>query len=88
MDFLAKLKNLVRYARITGAANNEEQFPVQQMEYKGKVVNVYQHFPFGVYANCSSDNSLGLMFSVEGSEDVRAAICGTPENRPTDLEQG
>lgn len=88
MDFLAKLKNIVRYASITGPANNADRFPVQQMTYKGKEVNVYQHFPFGVYANCSDKNSLGLLFAVEGDSEVRAAICGTPENRPRDLEQG
>lgn len=87
LDFLAKLKNLIRFARITGAADNLQQFPVQQMEYKGKVVNVFQIFPYGIYANVSSKDGLGVMFSVDGNPDNRAAISFTPQKRPDDLEE-
>lgn len=84
--FLGKLKNIIRFAKITGAADNAAQFPVQQMEFKGKVVNALQLFPYGFYANVSAD-SLGVMFSIEGNESNRAAISYTPNLRPDDLEQ-
>lgn len=82
-----KLKNIVRFAQITGPADNNSQFPTQQMTYKGKVVNVLQVFPYGVYANVSSTDSLGIMFSIDGSENNRAAISYTPQKRPNDLAQ-
>lgn len=87
MGFLDKLKNIVRFARITGPADNSANFPVQQMSFKGKVVNVLQIFPYGMYANSASDDSLGVMFSIDGSENNRAAISYTPQRRPNDLEQ-
>lgn len=86
MDFLARLKNLLRFAKITGPADNEKQFPVQQMTYKGKVVDCLQIFPYGVYANLS-DDCLGVMFSIDGNPENRAAISYTPKLRPNDLEQ-
>lgn len=85
--YLDKLKNIVRFAQVTGPADNEAQFPVQQMTFKKKVVNVVQVFPYGLYSNVSSEDSLGVMFSIDGSENNRAAISYTPQKRPTDLEQ-
>lgn len=87
MAFLDKLKNLVRFSQVTGAANNEVDYPVQQMTFKRKVVNVLQLFPYGLYSNVSSNDSLGVMFSIDGSENNRAALSYTPQLRPKDLEQ-
>ena len=87
MAFLDKLKNIVRFAQVTGQVDNSASFPVQQMTFKGKVINVLQIFPYGIYSNISSDDSLGVMFAIDGSENNRAAISYTPQKRPTDLEQ-
>lgn len=86
-DFLVKLKNLIKFGVVTGGADNASQFPVQQMVYKGKVVNALQIFPYGLYANNASDDSLGVIFSIDDNENNRAALCFTPKRRPTDLEQ-
>ena len=87
MGSLDKIKNIVRFAQVTGPADNEADFPVQQMTFKGKVINVLQIFPYGVYSNISADDSLGVMFSIDGSENNRAALSYTPQLRPKDLEQ-
>lgn len=86
MDLLAKLKNIVRRVKITGPADNTGQFPVQQMTFKGKLINVMQIFPYGTYSNLSNE-SLGVMFSIDGNSSDRVALCYDPKNRPKDLEQ-
>ena len=73
---------LVRWARITKASTDDKQFPVQQMEYLGKVADGIIVFPYGVHANVPAD-SLALMFAVEGNPENRAAIAWTPKDRPT-----
>lgn len=88
MDFLAKLKNLIRYAKVTGPADNTKEFPVQQVTFKGKTADTYMVFPYGMYANADTQNSVAVLFSVDGNDDNRAAIPSNPQNRPTDLAEG
>ena len=57
------------------------------MTFKGKVSNIFQVFPYGLFSNLSND-SLGVTFALDGSENNRAAISGTFHSRPSDLEQG
>lgn len=76
-----KLKNLIRFARITKAGSDTEQFATQQMEYLGKVADGLIVFPYGIHGNVPPD-SLALMFAVQGNPDNRAAIAWTPKNRP------
>lgn len=83
---LNKLKNLLRYARITGSADNTKQFPVQQINYKGKVANSFIGLPYGIYANVENDY-LGIMCAIDGAEDNRVLIPLTADKRPRDLEQ-
>jgi phage gp45-like len=82
---LSFLKNLIRWARITGPANNQENFSVQQVTYLGKTADSLIVFPYGHHANVSND-SLALMFSIASNPENRAAIAWTPNDRP-DLEQ-
>lgn len=76
------LRNLLRWARITKAGSDTEQFATQQMEYLGKVADGLIVFPYGMHANATPD-SLALMFAVQGNADNRAAIAWTPKDRPT-----
>lgn len=87
MEFLSKIRNLIKLATVTGAADNSTQIPVQQMKFKKKLVDAMQIFPYGFYGNCSSNDSLGIVFSIEGHDSVRGAISYTPYLRPRDLEQ-
>lgn len=88
MDFLAKLKAMIQHAVVSGPANNSDQFPVQQITYKGKVSNCMMIFSYGHYANCSSSDTLVSVFEVEGDEDNKAGLGYTPKKRPIDLEPG
>ena len=87
MASLDKLKNLLRFGQVTGSADNAANFPVQQMTFKEKVINALQIFNYGIYANVSSNDSLAILFSIDGSENNRAALSYTPLLRPKDLEQ-
>ena len=87
LDLLAKLKNVVRWGTVTGPVDQVQQFPVQQVTYKGKVVNCMMAFPYGMYSHVSSTNVLTMMFAMEGNADNRAAIPLIPQKRPVDLEQ-
>lgn len=73
--------NMIRWARITKAGSDTEQFAAQQMEYLGKVADGLIVFPYGIHANVPAD-SLALMFAVQGNPDNRAAIAWTPKDRP------
>lgn len=76
------LSRLLRWARITKAGSDTEQFATQQVSYLGKTANALMVFPYGVHANVPPD-SLALMFSVQDSADNRAAIAWEPKDRPT-----
>lgn len=73
--------NMIRWARITKAGSDAEQFATQQMEYLGKVADGIIVFPYGIHANVPAD-SLALMFAVQDNPDNRAAIAWTPKKRP------
>ena len=88
VDYLAKIKGLIKLGFVTGPANNDDKFPVQQMTFKGKAVDVMQLNPYGLYSNVKTDSSLGLMFVSDCAPENRAALCFTPEERPRDLENG
>ena len=75
-------RDLLRWARITKAGTDADQFAVQQMEYLGKVADGLIVFPYGLHGNVPAD-SLALMFAVQGNPDNRAAIAWAPKDRPT-----
>lgn len=70
-----------RWGRITKAGADDQQFPVQQVEYLGKVADTFMVFAYGHHANVTND-ALALILSVQGNPDNRAAIAGTPKDRP------
>lgn len=80
------LRNLLRWARITKAGSDDQQFATQQMEYLGKVADGLIVFPYGIHGNVPPD-ALALMFAVQGNADNRAAIAWTPKDRPK-LKEG
>jgi hypothetical protein len=75
------LRNILRWCRITKAGSDTGQFPVQQMEYLGKVGDGAMLFPYGVHGNVPAD-TLTLMGAVQGNPDNRVAIGVLPKNRP------
>ncbi len=73
--------NMIRWARITKAGSDDQQFATQQMEYLGKVADGLIVFPYGLHGNVPPD-ALAMMFAIQGNPDNRAAIAWTPKNRP------
>jgi len=74
-------RNLLRWARITKAGSDDQQFAVQQLEYLGKTADSLIVFPYGLHGNVPPD-ALALMFAMQGNPDNRAAIAWTPKIRP------
>lgn len=83
------LGNMIKRAVVTLAGSDNKQVPIQQITYNGKVADAEIIFPYGVHANLSADNNtLCIVFAVEGQEDYRAAMGYTPGLRPKPLEEG
>jgi len=80
------IKKLLRWARITKAGENGQQFQTQQLEYMGKVGDGFMVFPYGIHGNCMPD-CLALLLSVGGDAENRATIAWDAKNRP-DLQAG
>jgi phage gp45-like len=78
---ISRLKNLLRWAKITKAGDDTRQFPVQQVTYLGKVGDCLMIFPYGFHANLT-DDSIVAMFAMYGQEANRAGIGYTPQTRP------
>lgn len=84
---LEKIRNTVKRALITKGGDDDKDFAIQQVTYLGKVADCEIVFPYGVHANLPPDAIL-MMFSVGGQDDDRAAIGGTPKDRPRELPVG
>lgn len=86
MSVLTKVKEIIRWARVTRAAAGSNAFHVQQVEYSGKIGDCLMIFPYGLHANLTPD-SLVAMFSVGSDASNRAGIGWTADTRP-DLKEG
>lgn len=88
MDLLNSIQNLIKKAQITGGADNESHFAKQQIVYHNQVTDCAMLFPFGMYANASSSDSLVTVFVIGDNEEDKIGIPYAPLKRPRDLEQG
>lgn len=79
---LSKLKNLLRWARITKGGDDSGDYPIQQLEYMGKTAEGSALFPYGLHANMPAD-VLVLIGSVYADEPNRVVIGCIPPGRPT-----
>lgn len=83
---LSLLRSLIRWASVVRAGDDAGQFPLQQVEYLGKVADCIMVFPYGMHANVDGD-SLAAMLAMNGNVDNRAAI-PTSMSRRAKLESG
>lgn len=82
-------RNMIKRAVITLGGTDDKELPIQQLSYNGKVADAEIIFPYGVHANLSADNNtLCIVFAVDGQEDYRAAMGYTPTLRPKPLAEG
>ena len=75
------LAKLLRWARITRAAEPGQQFSLQQVEYMGKTAEMFAVYPFGFSAN-ASEGSGALMFAVGGDSANRAGVTFDSSRHP------
>ena len=80
------LYRLIRWASVKRAGDDAGQFPMQQVEYLGKVADCIMVFPYGMHANVDG-NSLAVMLAMNGNVDNRAAIPSSMNQR-TQLAAG
>ena len=78
---LKKLQNLIRQARISATSADDQQFPVQQVEYLGKVADSIISFSYGVHGNIPKD-TLVLIGTVQGDASNRVVLGVVPTDRP------
>lgn len=82
-------RNMIKRAVVTLGGTDDKELPIQQLSYNGKVADAEIIFPYGVHANLSADNNtLCVVFAVDGQEDYRAAMGYTPSLRPKPLAEG
>ncbi len=82
-------RNMIKRAVITMGGTDDKEIPIQQLSYNGKIADAEIIFPYGVHANLTADNNtLCIVFAVEGQEDYRAAMGYTPALRPKPLAEG
>lgn len=82
-----KLFNIIKYAIITLTGKDDTELPTAQVSYLGKTKVVELVLPYGLYSN-PKEQSLALLFSVNGQEDNISAIPHNPYNRFKNLKTG
>lgn len=87
MQLFQAIKNLLRYAVVTGPSDNDAAYPVQQISYQGKAADMLMLFPYGTHANVPN-GALATLFAMEGDAGNKAGFAYTPKDRPVDLEPG
>ena len=63
----AELREMIKYGRVSNTGADNEQFPVQQVEFMGNVADAMMVFPYGMHANADID-AYSLLFGVNGQD--------------------
>lgn len=84
---MSVLRNLLKLCRFTKPGADDKQFPIQQVEYLGKAVDVAVVFPFGMHANIPED-FLGVLMQLSGQEQNRVVLPISPKQRQKGLSSG
>lgn len=82
-----KLKNMIKRCLVSKPGNDTGQFPIAQVTYLGKTGNSEEIYPYGMGA-VAPENSLGLVFSVNGDEGNRSHIATNSDLRLKNLVPG
>jgi len=81
-----KIKNMVRFGRVSNPGSDSGDFPQSQTEYMKKVKDVVYIYPYGMSANAPLDE-LAIVINV-GHEDNAVAISASGKSRPKNLKPG
>lgn len=74
------LLNLIKRAVTTNTMKDDGEFPIQQVQYMGRVGNVEIITPYGLHSSPPKD-ALGVMWNIQAQEENRAGIFNTPQRR-------
>ncbi len=84
---MASFRNLIKLCRFSKTESDNQQLPVQQVEYLGKAVDVVVVMPYGVHANVPVD-MLGVLLQLSTQEQNRVVLPLSLKERPKPLESG
>lgn len=85
-QILTKLKNIIRFAKVTLVGGDDKQFPESQYEYMGKVKDVVVVYPYGMSAKAPVEN-LAVLLTV-GHEENSVSIEMSEGTREKGLKAG
>lgn len=75
------IRNLLRWCRISRDGDDAGDFPIQQVDYQGKVGDAVVWFPYGLHANIPT-GELAVMLGIGGNAEGRVVMPGSPNQRP------
>lgn len=81
-----KIRNLIKRCALS-KIDDSQSYQTAQVTYFDKIVDIETINPYGICSKAPA-GSLGLMFSVMGQEENRAAIFNDQTNRFKDLQEG
>ena len=87
MGIANKLFNLIKRGILTLSSKDDANFQIVQVTYLGKTQNVEVVTPYGLYSN-PKEQSVALLFNVNGQEENMSAILYNPYNRFKNLKTG
>lgn len=83
---IRRIKNMIRWGRVTNIDKDDKQFPQNQYQYFDKVKDIVTIYPYGHHAKAPL-NSIALLVNV-GHEENSAAIEMSGDERPKGLKAG
>lgn len=87
MEFLRKLRAIIKFAVVTLRGDDNGKFPIQQVSYNGRVADCFIVFPYGVHANLPADSLLTIL-QIGGHEENLVGFGGLPSERIKNLAEG
>jgi len=81
-------RNSIKIAKVTKNTNDSERFPTFQISYLGKVADAAILLPYGLTSRPMPDDTLCLVFSIQGQEENRIAVPLGTTNRKKGLKDG
>jgi len=81
-------RNSIKLAKVTKNSNDSERFPTFQISYLGKVADAAILLPYGLTSRPMPDDTLCLVFSIQGQEENRIAVPLGTTNRKKGLKDG
>jgi phage gp45-like len=81
-------RNSIKLGKVTKNTNDAEKFPTFQISYLGKVSDAAILLPYGLTSRPMPDDTLCLVFSIQGQEENRIAVPLGTTNRKKGLKDG